>query len=54
MCLIGKFLTFESAQSYSDLLYRNGLKDAKEAAYMGEKEIPVDKAKELFELYFNK
>ena len=54
VCLIGKFLTFESAQQYSDLLYRNGLKDANVVAYMGEKEIPVEKAKELFRLNFDK
>lgn len=54
VCLIGKFLTFESAQQYSDLLYRNGLKEANVVAYMGEKEIPVEKAKELFRLNFDK
>ncbi len=52
--LIGKFLTFESAASYADLLYRNGMKDAKVVAYMGNKEIPLETAKELFELYFEK
>ena len=54
VCLIGKFLTFESAQNYSDLLYRNGLKEANVVAYMGEKEIPVEKAKELFKINFDK
>ena len=52
--LIGKFLTFESAASYADLLYRNGMKDAKVVAYLGNKEIPLETAKELFELYFEK
>ena len=52
--LIGKFLTFESAESYADLLYRNGMEDAKVVAYMGEKEIPLETAKKLFELYFEK
>lgn len=52
--LIGKFITFESAASYSDLLYRNGMKDARVVAYLGDREIPLEKAKELFDLYFNK
>lgn len=52
--LIGKFLTFESALGYSDLLYRNGMKEARVAAYMGVKEIPVDKARELFDFNINK
>ncbi len=52
--LIGKFLTFESALNYSDLLYRNGMKDARVAAYMGVKEIPVEKARELFDTNYNK
>ena len=33
--LIGKFLTFESAAEYADLLNRNGQKEAKVAAYLG-------------------
>ena len=49
--LIGKFLTFESAAEYSDLLTRNGQKDAKVAAYLGRREIPVETAKQLFEKY---
>jgi hypothetical protein len=52
--LIGKFITFESAATYSDLLYRNGIKESRVVAYLGNSEIPLDKAKELFELYFNK
>jgi hypothetical protein len=47
--LIGVFLTFESASEYSDLLVRNGLKEAKVVAYLGKKEIPVETAKQLFE-----
>jgi sulfur carrier protein ThiS len=47
--LIGKFITFESASEYADLLRRNGYRDAKVAAYMGSKEIPVETAKQLFE-----
>ncbi|MDZ7739566.1 MAG: SPOR domain-containing protein [Bacteroidales bacterium] len=52
--LIGNFLTFESAASYADLLYRNGMKEAEVAAYMGKKEIPLKTAKELFDMYFEK
>ncbi|HDZ41525.1 MAG TPA: hypothetical protein ENH59_07605 [Bacteroidetes bacterium] len=52
--LIGKFLTFESAAAYADLLYRNGMKEAKAVAYLGEKEIPLETARKLFELYFEK
>ncbi len=52
--LIGKFLTFESAAAYADLLYRNGLKESKVVAYLGNKEIPLETAKKLFELYFDK
>jgi hypothetical protein len=47
--LIGKFITFESAEEYASLLKRNGYNDARVAAYLGEKEIPVEKAKLLFE-----
>ena len=47
--LIGKFITFESASEYADLLRRNGYRDAKVSAYLGRKEIPVDTAKQLFE-----
>jgi hypothetical protein len=49
--LIGKFINFESAAEYADLLIRNGQKDAKVAAYIGKKEIPVETAKKLFEKY---
>jgi hypothetical protein len=52
--LIGKFLTFDSALSYSDLLYRNGMKEARVAAYLGVKEIPVEKARELFDVNYKK
>ncbi|MCX6261811.1 MAG: hypothetical protein NTY95_13460 [Bacteroidia bacterium] len=47
--LIGKFITFESASEYADLLIRNGYRDAKVSAYLGSKEIPVETAKQLFE-----
>jgi hypothetical protein len=49
--LIGKFLTFESAAEYSDLLTRNGQKGARVAAYLGSREIPVETAKQLFEKF---
>ncbi len=48
--LIGKFLTFESAAAYADLLYRNGMKDSQVVAYLGDKEIPLETAKKMFEL----
>lgn len=47
--LIGKFITFESAEEYNDLLIRNGYREAKVVAWMGENEIPVETAKLLFE-----
>jgi hypothetical protein len=46
--LIGKFITFESASEYAGLLNRNGYREAKVVAYLGNKEIPVETAKELF------
>ncbi len=52
--LIGNFLTFESAAAYADLLYRNGMKEAEVAAYLGKKEIPLETAKKLFDMYFEK
>ena len=47
--LIGNFFTFKSATEYSDLLIRNGYKDAKVVAYLGEREIPIETARQLFE-----
>ncbi len=47
--LIGKFITFESANEYTDLLKRNGYRDAKTTAYLGNREITVETAKQLFE-----
>lgn len=49
ICLIGKFLNFETAKDYADLLIRNGYKEARVAAYIGRIEIPVDTALQLFE-----
>ena len=45
--LIGKFITFETAAEYSDLLKRNGYKDAQVVAWLGKKQIPIDTAKQL-------
>jgi hypothetical protein len=47
--IVGKFLTFESASAYADLLRRNGYKEAKVAAYAGSREIPIETALKLFE-----
>ena len=47
--LIGKFITFESAAEYADLLVRNGYREARVVARLGKKEIPVETAKQLFE-----
>jgi len=47
--LIGKFITFDSASEYADLLKRNGYRESKVVAYLGNKEIPVETAMELFE-----
>jgi hypothetical protein len=47
--LIGKFITFDSANEYADLLKRNGYRDAKTTAYLGSREIAVETAKQLFE-----
>ncbi len=47
--LIGNFITFESAAEYADLIVRNGYRDAKVAAWLGTKEIPIETARQLFE-----
>lgn len=47
--LIGKFITFESASDYADLLQRNGYREARVAAYAGSREIPLDTARKIFE-----
>jgi hypothetical protein len=49
--LIGTFLTYRSATEYSDLLVRNGYREAKVVAYLGQREIPVDTARQLFDEY---
>jgi tetratricopeptide (TPR) repeat protein len=47
--LIGIFITFESAEEYADLLIRNGYREAQVVAWLGNKEIPVETARQLFE-----
>jgi tetratricopeptide (TPR) repeat protein len=47
--LIGKFITFESAAEYADLLIRNGYRESKVVAWLGKKEIPVETARQLFD-----
>lgn len=51
--LIGKFITFESAEEYVSLLIRNGYSSARVAAYVGTQEIPVESAKELLKKLLN-
>lgn len=46
--LIGKFITFESAENFAGLLVRNGYRDAKVVAWLGKREIPLETAKQLF------
>jgi hypothetical protein len=45
--LVGKFITFESAAEYSDLLKRNGYREAQVVAWLGKKEIPIETARQL-------
>jgi hypothetical protein len=47
--LIGKFITFETAAGYSDLLKKNGYREAEVVAWLGKKEIPIETARQLFE-----
>ncbi len=47
--IIGKFITFESASEYADLMIRNGYREARVVAYLGSREVPVETARELFE-----
>ena len=48
-CLVGKLITFETAAEYAALLNRNGYRESKVVARLGEKEISVETAKKLFE-----
>ena len=47
--LIGRFITFESASEYCDLLTRNGYREANVVAFLGIKPIPLETAKQFFE-----
>lgn len=47
--LIGKFITFESAAEYADLMVRNGYRESIVVAWLGRKEIPVETARQLFD-----
>jgi hypothetical protein len=47
--LIGKFITFESAAEYADLMIRNGYRETKVVAWLGKKEIQVETARQLFD-----
>jgi hypothetical protein len=47
--LIGKFITFETAAEYADLLKRNGYREAKVVAWLGKKEISIEAARQLFD-----
>jgi hypothetical protein len=47
--LIGNFITFESAREYAGLLIRNGYRDAKVVARLGQREIDIETAKQLFD-----
>jgi len=47
--LVGKFITFETAEDYANLLQRNGYKDTQVVSWLGKKEIPVESAKKLFD-----
>jgi hypothetical protein len=47
--LVGKFITFETASEYADLLKRNGYEESQVVSWLGKKEIPIESAKKLFE-----
>jgi hypothetical protein len=47
--IIGKFITFETAASYADLLKRNGYREAQVSAWLGKKEISIEAARKLFD-----
>jgi hypothetical protein len=47
--LVGKFITFESAAEYADLMVRNGFREARVVAWLGKKEIPIETARQLFD-----
>ena len=47
--IIGNFITFNSAAEYADLLVRNGYRETKVVAWLGNREIPLEIARQLFE-----
>jgi tetratricopeptide (TPR) repeat protein len=47
--LVGKFITFEDAEEYANLLIKNGYREAHVVAWLGQREIPLETAKQLFE-----
>ena len=47
--IIGNFITYASAAEYADLLVRNGYRDTRVIAWLGNREIPLETAKQLFE-----
>ena len=47
--MIGKFITFESAEEYSNLMRKNGYREAKVVSWLGKKEINIDTARQLFD-----
>lgn len=47
--LVGKFITFETASEYADLLKRNGYREAVVVALLGKKQISIETAKKLIE-----
>lgn len=48
--LIGKFVSFESAEEYANLVSRNGYPEAKVSAWLGNREIPIETANQLFDM----
>lgn len=48
--LVGTFVTYESAAEYADLVSRNGFPDAEVAAWLGRREIPLETARQLFDM----
>jgi hypothetical protein len=47
--IIGNFITYNSAAEYADLLVRNGYRDTKVIAWLGNREIPLEIARQLFD-----
>ena len=47
--IIGNFITYNSAAEYADLLVRNGYRDTKVIAWLANREIPLETARQLFD-----